>query len=387
MTVTGATTLAGDVVFFNGGTLSGVGTLTGNVGLNGVDITGVNGSGAVTILASGVTIGAAQSIAGYDIEVTGGLTLTPGATLDSAQLTLTDPGGTESVLYGNSQGYSAITLGASPVTTITSGTTVAVNLEFGNVTPLIASMGTIDVAGTRQLGTDSYIGLDNSGTIALSSGGSLFVSSYSYSEIVNEGTITSNAGAIDITTGMTNSGLISDAFGGAATTLAIGGAITGAGTIALANAGTLALGGTVAAGQVVQFGAGAETLDLTQATASMGFSGTLDGFSKGDAIVLSGENVSSARFSGTSIVAALSSGGSIVLVTGGKLRGSISVAENSGNATLTYASSQPSLQDWSAGTATQIGAHAALAPHEAGGVPPRWEGFGLDLMLMHRPWH
>ena len=158
-------------------------------------------------------------------------------------------------------------------------------------------------------------------------------------------------------------------------------------TIAITGAGTLALGSTVAAGQIVQFGAGTETLDLTKVAASKGFSGTLDGFAKGDAVVLSGENITSASFSGASIIATISTGGTIALATGAPLTGSISVSENSGNATLTYASGAPSLQDWSAGGVTENESHAAMAPYEVNGALPRWDAPALDMILLHHPWH
>ena len=256
---------------------------------------------------------------------------------------------------------------------------------------LLDSAASFSVSGTLELGPESqYNGsadIENTGLIAVSAGGTLLASGNEPTELANSGTIAASSGVIDITTAIANTGMITAALGGSATTMTIGGAVTGAGTLAISGAGTMALGGTVAAGQVVQLGAGTETLALTNAAASAGFSGTLDGFAKGDSVVLSGENISSARFSGASIIATISTGGSIVLATGTQLQGSLSVIENSGNATLTYASGEPSLRDWSAGTAMGNESHAALAPHEFGGVLPRWEGSALDMILSHRPWH
>ncbi len=388
VTVTGATVVTASDLVLNGGTLNGVGTLSEasayhTLVLNGVDITGVDGSGSVTVLSSdrgGLTISSAQSVAGYNIQLTGGSTLNvdSGASLNDAQATFADPGGTDYFLCGSDADSTTVTLGESFTTAITSGTDVTFGSDNYGVTTPITSMGTFDIAGSLQIGAGYYYAvLDNTGTIAVSSGGTLSVgpNGNGLTTLANGGTIASTSGVIDIAAPVMNSGLISDSFGGAARTATIDGAVTGAGTIALAGAGTLALGGTVAAGQIVQFGTTTETLDLTQAQASAGFSGTLDGFTKGDLIILGGETVSSARFSGHSIIATLSTGGSIVLATGTALRGALSVSENSGNATLTYTSSQPSLRDWSAAEVTRNDVQTPWAQHE---IAP--------ACLVTRPW-
>jgi hypothetical protein len=399
VTVTGATVLSGDGLVCNGGTLSDVGTISvadiygtdPDLILNGVDITGVNNSGAVTILASdminGLTITAAQSIAGYTIQLNDytGLVAQGGAVLNGAEVTFDSPHDDAYFTYGDYGDTTGATLGAGLMTTNTSGTDVVLFGRDEYSGALLTSMGTFAVAGTLQLGYgQEYTDVNTTGAIDISATGTLLVQANADTIFTNGGTIAAASGLIDIAASITNTGLISDAFGGSAILATIGGAITGAGTIAITNAGTLALGGTVASGQIIQFGSGVEMLTLGKPP---GFLGTLDGFAKGDSVILSGETVSSARFTGTSIVATLSAGGRIVLATGSHLSGALIVDDVSGNATLTYASGAPSLQDWSAFGSTPSESLAAPATRDFAGALPRWDAQALGMILSHRPWH
>jgi hypothetical protein len=124
---------------------------------------------------------------------------------------------------------------------------------------------------------------------------------------------------------------------GASAHASITDAVTGNGTISLAaTRGYLGLGASIGAGQTIAFLDGSETLGLTTAGAEAGFSATLGGFAVGDKIALTGETITAAGFSGSSILVTLSTGSTMDFATSSALTGSLSVLNSGGNATLTY---------------------------------------------------
>ena len=374
----GATTLiANSQVTIQGGTLSGVGTISAHfLNLDGTDITGAGKSGKVLITTQAyaneeVAVSANQSVAGYTIDFTANsasFDAAGSAALDNATLNFSNSG-----TFGDSFGYDYddagnVSLGTHFVINIAAGSSLAlggVPAEFPPA-PILTNQGTMAVAGTLALGGSYAIAnLDNTGIIDISSGGTMLASSNPDTILTNGGVIAATDGTLDLTA-VTNTGLISATFKTAPGTATIAGSLTGAGTVALTGTGTLALGGTVAAGQLISLGSGTETMLFTNTTADTGFGGTIGGFAKGDSITFTGETLTAASFVGQSIVATLSTGGTIALATTSALSGGLSVTNAKGNASITYTNAEASGHGWSGG---------ALAAHP---LPAHWEPSVFD---------
>jgi hypothetical protein len=214
-TISGASTLylgneAGPGSNVTGGVLRGVGTVWSDSGLvlNGVDITGVHNSGAVTIDTSGpgsVEITASQNVTGYTFNAKIGATIAidSGATIAGAtfnMLALQDD-----LVFGNASGGAAVTLTASTIINCATAQNITA-LFAGAAGDVLVNQGSIaiTVADTQlDIGQDiggegaqNVLDVINQGVITVGAGDVLGVDP-NWGLLTNEGTIILDGGALE----------------------------------------------------------------------------------------------------------------------------------------------------------------------------------------------
>lgn len=480
--LTGATTLEMDNGgTFTGGTLSGVGTLDlgadlrGPVILNGVDITGIGGNGAVTanLYDDGtMEIAAGQSVAGYTINNSaGGQTiLGSGAVVAGAVINL-DAG---ILLYGDTGGSATATLASSTQVNVTTASSwlmdnygatsalvsaAAFDISSGATLVLLTNAGAftneniITVASGGNLTVNSQALFTNTGTVAVSSGATLEITQQllqdngvfslssgstldlensltasqlislaasapgvafqisetldlgnstitmgkngvpdfsvtgmyadnAYTGIVQNGTLVVPSGTVmgiqdgAITASLVNDGIINIGPGSAQFD-----AISGSGTINLDASNTIdgtTFNGSVGVGQLINFDVQGQTMSFLNGSGNQ-FAGTIGGFTVGDTIALYGDTVTSAAFSGHSIVATLISGATIELQTASALSGSLSVF---GGAEIVYESEQaPARQSMAGHVPHDIGSLSTAADSSV--LQSEYWGGGAFAFLSH----
>lgn len=147
-------------------------------------------------------------------------------------------------------------------------------------------------------------------------------------------TVTPWLAGTTIAAGLVNNGTVTVT--GSAAAAAITGAISGSGTIALAGAGdTVTFANPAGSGQTIAFLGHNDVLAFASPQAAA-TGATLAGFAVGDQVRIQGGTVTSAGFTGDSIVATLSTGATISLATSSALTGSLAIGNSDGTATLTY---------------------------------------------------
>jgi fibronectin-binding autotransporter adhesin len=297
----------------SGGTLSGVSTINDYtyLTLDGVDITGAGGSGAVTVnLANGgdLEVTDAQSLAGYSIDVSG----------SASQAGL-------------------LTAGSGSSVTLSAG--ASVNVAAGDGLSIADGSGgswlndtTISAAGTVTIGAYAATSFTNDGSIAISTGGELNIASLG--TLINNGAITISGGTLELVPGnLTQDGSVSLTDG---STLALAGALTVASLSAIDAypgsqeivVGTLDLGGQTVidgGGGVPAFGLGGGaqvndgTLSITSATpltvtgTEVGINTALNNQGDISFVTAEGRNAINGAITGTGSISLGGSGSSLFL--------------------------------------------------------------------------
>jgi hypothetical protein len=261
--------------------LGGTSTLAGAIFGSGGSTLALTG-GAVTINAGFALTTSAWTIAsGVTVTQNAGLSFAGAFTDGAASL---DLGGKSLTLTGSASFTGSTIDGAG--TFITKGATSVAGLTLGgganwfsNGTTTESAQVTIgDVSGNKASITNNASGVwdivADAGIAPIAGGSGVFN---------NVGLLEKTAGSGPSTIGIavTNSKTITAASG----TLDLAGAVTGTGTMNIAGGATLQSDSTVAATQIVAFGAGGGTLELTNAN---GFRGVISGFGSGDMIDLTG---------------------------------------------------------------------------------------------------
>jgi fibronectin-binding autotransporter adhesin len=235
------------------------------------------------------------------------------------------------------------------------------------------------VGGPLDLGGGTYTpGADNLAMFSLSNGQ------------VNDGTLVITAGetlsgvgnnAIGAT--LVDSGSL--AFSGANATDTVSTNISGGGAVSISGAGgTLLLGGTVSAGSTIAFLGPNEVVGFTNQAAETSFGGTISGFAVQDKLEFAFADLKGASFVGSSIVATLTNGHTFAFATDTALHGVLTVAYQGHVGTITFASANASVNDWSAADTGAAHAGGFTAPaQELGHFNPFMVESGVDLLPLH----
>jgi hypothetical protein len=220
---------------------------------------------------SSIAINGSLALAGNDVLVAGGNVANSGSISIAG-------GSSVDMSYGltNSVGSTISLSAAAGVVSAIDGGGLLINSGS------IVSSG----AGTAALSDTSNVGIENSGTMTVSSGVMQFGSA-----VLNQGTIGSSGGTLQFLSYVTNSDTITAA-GGTAT---FDQYVYGTGALDISGGGTLSLEEGAVATQSVGFLDATGVVDLT---VPQNFLGTISGFAAGDKIVLEKTQETGFNFSG-----------------------------------------------------------------------------------------
>jgi hypothetical protein len=234
--------------------------------------------------------------------------------------------------------------------------------QLSNTGSLSVTNGTLQLGGALTVASLSAVdhpgsAEEISGTMSL--GGKLVNLDSGYyptlSQVggdITDGTLAIRAGHSFSTAGLISAGVMNNgsllvAPGSSAT---VAGSVSGDGTIHVSNNASLGIEGRIGTGETLDLSGGTHNnFGLLTTLAERGFAGTIAGFAPSDQIELAG-TVTSAGFSGSSIVATLSNGITLALHTASALTGSISVLPDYKFSILVYASTASAgAGDWGSG--------------------------------------